>query len=313
MTALSTEKTDGSPGNGANPARGRGPWLEREQVFGWLMSLPGVLVLFVTTTVPLGYLLWTSLRRYNLSDPAGNGFVGLGNYLQLITDDRFWASLARSGVYTVSTVVGQLVIGLGLALLVGRINRGRALVRVAAIMPIMLAPVVVGLVWSTLLLTPDYGVVDFVTQSVGLGKHAWLGDPTLAFVAVIVMHTWQWTPFAFLVFLAALAAFPTEIEEASKLDGANAWQHFIHILLPFLRPTIVVVTIIRTVIALSAFDAIYAATGGGPGTATEILNLYAYRVTFAELDIGYGSALAVVLLILTAVIAALFSRIRRSA
>ena len=286
------------------------PLLEREQAFGWALSLPGIIVLVATTTIPLGYLLWTSLFRNNLTSPAGNGFVGLANYAEIAGDSRFWASLLRSAIYTVSTVLLQVVVGLGLALLVGRIRRGRGLVRVAAIMPIMFAPVVVGLVWSTLLLTPDYGVVDFVVQKLGLGSHNWLGDPTLAFIAVIVMHTWQWTPFAFLVFLASLAAFPSELEEAARLDGAGAWQRFRFLLLPYLRPTIVVVVIIRTVIALSAFDAIYAATGGGPGTATEILNLYAFRVTFQDFNIGYGSALAVVLLLITALVAVMFSRIR---
>lgn len=284
--------------------------MEREHVFGWVLSLPGTVVLLATTTVPLLYLIWTSLQRYNLTSPAGNGFAGLANYLAIAGDGRFWASLLRSAIYTVGTVGLQIVLGLGLAMLVGRIRRGRGLVRVAAIMPIMFAPVVVGLVWSTLLLTPDYGVVDFVVQTLGLGSHNWLGSPTLAFISVVIMHTWQWTPFAFLIFLAALAAFPEEIEEAAKLDGAGPWQRFRFLTLPFLRPTIIVVVIIRTVIALSAFDAIYAATGGGPGTATEILNLYAFRVTFQDFNIGYGSALAVVLLLLTAIVAVFFSRIR---
>lgn len=290
--------------------RSHAPLLEREQVFGWVLSLPGIVVLLLTTTVPLISLLWTSLHRYNLTDPAHDGFIWFANYAAVATDARFWASLLRSAVYTVGTVVLQVVVGLALALLVGRIRRGRGLVRVAAIMPIMFAPVVVGLVWSTLLLTPDYGVVDFVVRALGLGSHNWLGSPKLAFFSVLVMHTWQWTPFAFLIFLAALAAFPQDLEEAAKLDGANARQRFQFLLLPFLRPTIVVVVIIRTVIALSAFDAIYAATGGGPGTATEILNLYAFRVAFQDFNIGYGSSLAVVLLLITAVVAVFFSRVR---
>lgn len=284
--------------------------MERETPFGWIISAPGVFVLALTTTVPLADLVWTSLRRYNLTSPAGNGFVGLGNYNQLIHDSEFWDSLLRSVIYVVVTVSLQVVVGLALALLVERIAVGRAIVRVAAIMPIMFAPVVVGLVWRTLLLTPDYGVVDFAAQKLGIGSHNWLGQPTLAFASVIVMHTWQWTPFAFLIFLAALATFPTELDEAAKLDGASAWQRFRYILLPHLRPSIVVVVIFRTVVAFSAFDAIFAATGGGPGTATEILNLYAYRVTFHDFSIGYGSALAVVLLLITALVAFFFSRIR---
>lgn len=283
---------------------------ERETPFGWLLSAPAVLLLVLTTTIPLVSLGWNSLQQLNLTSPDDNGFVGLGNYARLVGDGRFWASLGRSAIYTVTTVVLQVVIGMALALLVSRIRRARGLVRVASIMPIMLAPVVVGLVWSTLLLTPDYGVVDYLVQALGGGTHNWLGDPDLAFGAVVVMHTWQWTPFAFLVFLATLMTFPTELEEAARLDGANTWQQFTHLLVPYLRPAIVIVVIFRTVVALSAFDAIYAATGGGPGTATEILNLYAYRVTFTDLDIGYGSALAMVLLVVTAVVAVVFARLR---
>lgn len=303
---------------GTRPSFAEGPgWgrrfissFERENRFGWLLSAPGVLVLVVTTTIPLVYLFWTSLHRDNLTSPVGNGFVGLSNYVHIAQDSRFWHSLLLSVIYTVATVTLQVVLGLGLAMMIDRIPTGRAIIRVAAILPIMLAPVVVGLVWRTLLLTPDYGAADFAVHAVGLGSHNWLGSPILAFGSVIVMHTWQWTPFAFLIFLAALATFPQEIDEASKLDGASAWQRFRYVLLPHLRASIVIVVIFRTVVALSAFDAIFAATGGGPGTATEILNLYVYRVTFQDFSIGYGSALAVVLLVITAFVAVLFSRIR---
>ena len=123
--------------------------------------------------------------------------------------------------------------------------------------------------------------------------------PQLALISVIAIHTWQWTPFAFLVLLASLASLPPDIYEAARLDRASAWQRFRHITLPLIRPAIVMVVIMRTMTALSAFAAIFAATGGGPGTATEILNLYAYRTSFTELSIGYGAALAVVLLIVT--------------
>jgi ABC-type glycerol-3-phosphate transport system permease component len=167
-----------------------------------------------------------------------------------------------------------------------QIPKGQGVLRVAAILPIVLAPVVVGLFWRTLVLAPDFGVADFVTRSLGLGSHNWLGDPQLALASVIAIHTWQWTPFAFLVLLASLSALPPDIYEAARIDRASAWQRFRHITLPLIRPAIVVVVILRMMTALSAFAAIFAATGGGPGTATEILNLYAYRASFAELNIG---------------------------
>jgi multiple sugar transport system permease protein len=172
--------------------------------------------------------------------------------------------------------------------------------------------VVVGLFWRTLVLAPDFGVVDFVTRALGLGSHNWLGDPQLALVSVIAIHTWQWTPFAFLVILASLSAVPPEIYEAARIDRAGGWRRFWHITLPLIRPAIVIVVILRLMIALSAFAAIFAATGGGPGTATEILNLYAYRMSFTELSLGYGAALATVLLAVTLAVSFLLFSLRRA-
>ena len=160
--------------------------------------------------------------------------------------------------------MAQVLIGLGLALLVLQIPRGQAVLRVAAILPIVLAPVVVGLFWRTLVLAPDFGLVDVLTRVLGLGSHNWLGDPQLALVSVIAIHTWQWTPFAFLVILASLASLPPDIYEAARIDRANAWRRFVHITLPLIRPAIVIVIIMRMMVALSAFAAIFAATGGGP-------------------------------------------------
>ena len=206
-----------------------------------------------------------------------------------------------------------MLLGLSLALVVLQIPRGQGLLRIAAILPIVLAPVVVGLFWRTLVLAPDFGLVDVVTRSLNLGSHNWLGDPQLALISVIAIHTWQWTPFAFLVLLASLASLPPDIYEAARLDRASAWQRFRYITLPLIRPAIVMVVILRTMTALSAFAAIFAATGGGPGTATEILNLYAYRTSFTELNIGYGSALAMVLLTLTVFVSWVLFRRRRAA
>jgi multiple sugar transport system permease protein len=270
-----------------------------ERRFALALFLPALLLLVGTTTLPLVYLVWTSLQRIDLSMPWLSGFAGLENYAKLGADARFWHSLALTFIYTGVTVVLQVVVGLGLALLVMQVRAGQALLRIAAILPIVLAPVVAGLFWRSLVLAPDFGVMDFLTRALGLGSFNWLGDPQLALVSVIAIHTWQWTPFAFLVLLASLAALPPDIYEAARLDRAGAWQRFRHITLPMLRPAIVIVVILRMVTALSAFAAIFAATGGGPGSATEILNLYAYRLSFTELSVGYGAAVATVLLVLT--------------
>ena len=215
-------------------------------------------------------------------------------------DPRFWNSLrAHLHLHRARPSCCRSSIGLSLALLVMQFPKGQGILRIAAILPIVLAPVVVGLFWRTLVLAPDFGLVDLVTRTLGLGSHNWLGDPQLALISVIAIHTWQWTPFAFLVLLATLATLPPDVYEAARLDRAGAWQRFRYITLPLIRPAIVMVVILRMMTALSAFAAIFAATGGGPGSATEILNLYAYRTSFTELNLGYGASLAVVLLSIT--------------
>jgi multiple sugar transport system permease protein len=284
---------------------------EQERRFALILFLPALVALVVTTTAPLVYLVWNSAMRIDLSMPWLAGFAGIDNYAKMGADPRFWNSLWLTLLYTVSTVFLQVTLGLSLALLVLQIPRGQAALRIAAILPIVLAPVVVGLFWRTLVLAPDFGLVDVVTRALGLGSHNWLGDPQLALISVIAIHTWQWTPFAFLVILASLSSLPPDVFEAARIDRANAWQRFIHITLPLIRPALVIVVIMRTMIALSAFAAIFAATGGGPGTATEILNLYAYRTSFAELNLGYGAALAVVLLAITLVVSFVMFRVRR--
>lgn len=284
----------------------------RERSFALWLFVPAFAVLVVSTTFPLVYLAWNSFNRIDLAMPWNSGFAGVENYAKMLADPRFWNSLQLTFVYTATTVVLQVLVGLGLALLVLQIPRGQGALRVAAIIPIVLAPVVVGLFWRTLVLAPDFGVVDFVTRALGLGSHNWLGDPQLALAAVIAIHTWQWTPFAFLVLLASLASLPPDIFEAARIDRAGAWQRFRHITLPLIRPAIVIVVIMRMMVALSAFAAIFAATGGGPGTATEILNLYAYRTSFSEFNFGYGAALAMVLLALTLVVSYVMFRLRKA-
>lgn len=284
---------------------------QRERRFATLLLAPAFFALLATTTFPLLFLVYTSTYRLDLAMPFTNGFVGLENYSVLLADSRFWHSLIVSMVYTISTVILQVVVGLALALFVMEMKRGQGLFRLIAILPVVLSPAVVGMIWRTFMLAPEFGIVDYLSITAGLGSKNWLGDPGLAMLSVIIIHTWQWTPFAFMVLLASLAALPDDIYEAARIDRASAWQRFRRITLPLLRPAIIMVVIMRTMVALTAFAAIFTVTGGGPGTATEILNLYAYRKSFTELSIGYGSALAVALLIVTVIISAILFAIRR--
>jgi len=284
----------------------------QESRFAWLMISPGLLLMVMLGTFPLVALVGLSFFRLDLSSLQRTGWVGLGNYARLLADNRFWHSLQLAAIYAVSSVTLQIVIGMALALLLFRTFPGQGLVRTLVLLPMILAPVVVGILWRTLLLTPRFGLFDYFVSSIGLGSHGWLDEPTLALVSVIVIHTWQWTPFAFLVFLASLHALPVEPLEQAHLDCVARWQELWYVILPLLRPAIVIVLILRSIQGLNAFAAVYAATGGGPGTATEILNLYTYQTAFVQLSIGYGSALGTVQLLLTVAIAVAFFRIRRS-
>ena len=280
--------------------------------FGYAMISPSMIFLILVTTVPLVSLLLMSCFRIDLTFPMDNGWNGLENYLEMFRDTRFWFSIRLTVIYTAITVVLQVILGLALAMAFFRGFRGQGLMRVSVLLPMILAPVVVGLAWRTLILTPEYGILDYLVILLGFGSKPWLVQPTWALISVIIIHTWQWTPFAFLVFLASLNAMPQEPLEAALLDTRTSWQRFRYIILPMLRPAIVIVLIFRTMIALRAFAAIFSATGGGPGTATEILNLYAYRVSFNSLDLGYGAALGTVLLLITVGISLIFFRMRRS-
>ena len=284
-----------------------------ERRFAWSMLAPSLVVLLVVSTIPLVVLIGMSFYTIELTQAWKNGFAGVSNYVRMLNDGRFLSSLGVTAVYTTATVFLQVAIGLGLALALSGNFPGRNLLRTAILLPMILAPVVVGLSWRTLLLTPRYGLIDFLSEAIGLGSRSWLGDPSWALTSVIVIHTWQWTPFAFLVFTAAIAALPTEPFEAARLDRASPWQTFVHITLPLLRPAIVIVVIFRSMIALRAFAAIFAATGGGPGSATEILNLYAYRTSFTSFSLGYGAALATTLLLVTVAISVVFFRVRQRA
>jgi multiple sugar transport system permease protein len=296
----------------APTTRTRGGLQGAEERFAWLMISPSILALLLVGTAPLVALVVMGFNRIELIGFRPDGYVGLDNYRELLSDERFWDSLSVMVIYTVTSVTLQLVIGLALAMALFRPLRGQAVLRVALLLPMILAPVVVGLSWRTLVLTPNYGILDAFTQAIGLGSHPWLTHPTWALASVIAIHTWQWTPFAFLVFTASLHALPPDPFEAAMLDGANGWQRFWDVTLPMLRTTIVIVIILRTMIAFRAFDAIYSATGGGPGTATEILNLYAYRVSFTSLSLGYGATLGTILLLVTALTSWFVFRFRRT-
>ena len=263
-----------------------------------LFLAPAMAVLFIVTILPLIYLVVTSFTPLSLTRPDSFWFAGLLNYEQLLDDDRFWNSLWVQAKLSFWSVSLQLLIGLALALLLNQKIKFLELIRSTFLIPMVLPPVVVALIWK-ILFTPDVSILNWTLGLLHLPQPAWLADPTLALWAIIIGGVWEWFPFVMLMLLAALQMLPEEPLEAAKIDGASRWQVFFHIMLPLLRPAILVAGLFRLIDSVKAFPLIFIMTAGGPGVATEATNYYAYLQGFSYTYIGFSSAITVVMLIAT--------------
>ena len=276
---------------------------KRELLLRFLFIAPAVAVLLALSIYPLIYSVTISLQR---ETPSGL-IWGLENFKRLVTDNFFWTAMAHTFVYAVAALACEFLLGLGLALLLNAQIRGRSFFRASLLLPMMLPPVVVGVVWR-LMLNPNFGAVNGTLKRFGIGTESltWTASPKLAMLSVIAVDVWQWTPFVFLVLLAGLQAIPQEPYEAALIDGSSRWQTFWHVTLPLLKPAILIVLLLRTMDLLRVFDQIFILTEGGPGFATETISLYIYRTAFRFFDFGYAAAMSFVLLALTNVISAIY-------
>jgi multiple sugar transport system permease protein len=267
-----------------------------ERVFAVLLS-PALLVLAAVTLAPFAFLLLTSLTPLNLARPVTWWDFGrpFANFVELPGDGRFLNSLGVQLQLSAFTVLGQLLLGLGAALLLNRRSRVLEAVRALFIIPMVLPPIVVAIIWKVLF-TPDISVLNWALGRVGLPQPAWLAEPRLALPAIIVADVWEWFPFTLLMLLAALQMMPAEPLEAARIDGAGSWQVFRHVVLPLLRPAIVVTVLFRLIESVKAFPLIFIMTGGGPGTVTEATNYYAFLQGFNYSLIGFSAAISVVVL-----------------
>lgn len=273
-------------------------WAQSRQRTFLLFLAPALVVLFVVTALPTAFLLASSLTPYDLTKPDSLRFTGLDNFARLFADDRFWNSVWVQARFSFWTVLLQLLIGLGLALLLSGRHRFLEFIRTAFVLPMVLPPVVVALIWKVLF-TPDISVLNWSLGLLGLPEPAWLADPSLALGAIIVANTWEWFPFVLLLLIAALQMLPTEPMEAARIDGASAWQVFRDVILPLIKPALLVAGLFRLIDSFKAFPEVYIMTGGGPGVVTEVTNYYAYLQGFSYTRIGYSSAIIVVMLITT--------------
>jgi len=270
---------------------------------------PAVIWVLLFSIFPLLYALYTSLFSFRFGKI--NQFVGLQNFARLFTDANLHSGLRVTLIFVIVTVTVQMILGFGLALLLNREMRGRNILRAIMILPLFATPVAIGYLGITIFYEAN-GPVNSIIHSLG-GKHIpWLSNPFWALVAVILVDIWQWTPFVFLVSLAALQALPSDLYEAAEVDGASGRATFRYITLPLMTPILFLTLLLRLIEAFKVFDIPTSLTLGGPGRATEVYSLFTYRTAMRFFDHGYAAAQGFLLLIIVSIIVALlFRRIGR--
>ena len=262
--------------------------------------VPVLLVFLIVLAFPLGYVLYLMLRRQSLLDPDGSEFIGLGNFARLAQEDRFIDALVNSFVFSAVSMVVSIPLGILLALYLSRTGAFVKLVRALVIVPMVLAPLVVGALFRFLL--DSGGFISWLGSIVGLDIPALLSIPFVSLVTVATVDAWQWTPLVGIIIYAGMQALQPSVLEAARLDGANKFQELWSFVLPQLRPLLTLVFLIRFMDSFREFDKVFIMTGGGPGTSSETLPVYLWRFAFQYLDMGYAAAVGFVMLLIVTVI-----------
>ena len=277
---------------------------DRDARLAWTLLLPAVLLLGIIAVAPLLATVWESLHHHDLRMPwLGRPFIGLDNYVEALTDARLREAVVHTMLFAVVSVALEIVFGMALALALDAITRGRGLARVVVLLPWALPTVVAALVWRFM----------FESQGIaGVFYDDWLSRPLAAWVPIVLGDVWKSTPFVALLLLAGLQGIDASLYEAARMDGATRWRRFTEITLPQLMPAISVAVVFRTMDAFRVFDLVYVLTAGGPGTATEVISLYAFTSLLQDLRFGYGSALSIVTFILTFALALIYVRLLRT-
>jgi multiple sugar transport system permease protein len=274
----------------------------------WMFAAPAALVVLLVILFPWIFTLYMSVHDWKVS--GDTPFVGMANYAKMLTDERFLYAVVRTLWFTAASVAAPLILGVWAAVCFASKFRFRGLARTVFVLPMMATPVAISLVW-TMMFHPQLGVLNYLLTSVGLPPSTWVYDTTTVIPTLVMVETWQWTPLVMLIVLGGIASLPTDPYEAAILDGASSWQMFRHITLPLVWPFIMVAAVIRMIDALKTFDTIYVITLGGPGTASETINILLYQTAFAYYDLGYASAMVVVFFVLILLISLLLLRVRQ--
>ena len=276
---------------------------------GPLLMLPATLLVVVFLVGPFYYMVYTALTDLSFADASHSGaFIGFDNFRKLMRNDPFfWSSFLLTLKFVVIVVLLEFLLGFALAFLIFRFVASQRLLTTLLLIPMMIAPVAVGLIWR-LLLQGDFGMLTFYMRKIGLlaQNAAVLSAPDLVFPTIVAIDVWQWTPFVTLIMLAGMMSLPRAPFEAAMMDGARPFQIFRDVMLPLLRPVIALVLLLRGIDAFKEFDKVFLMTGGGPGTLTELVSIYAYRVNFRSWDLGYGAAVAFMIYLVVLILCSVF-------
>ena len=279
--------------------------------FMWACILPVIVFLIFVSLAPLVLALIDSLREMSLASVVRHGrFIGLENFITVLArDSGLFSALYKTALFVAIVVPVEFSLGLLIAMALNREFRSRRIWVTILLLPTMVAPVVVGLIWDFLLM-PNYGLFTWVMNSLGWfqGKPVF-SEPISAFAAIAIIDVWEWTPFMMLFMLAGLLGLPQEPIEAAQIDGASAWRVFWHIQLPLLRPMIIVALLFRSIDASKVFETIYVLTGGGPGTSTELISIYAYRTAFQNWELGDAAAVCLLIGFFSLLAASIFYKV----
>jgi multiple sugar transport system permease protein len=277
-----------------------------EKIASVLFLAPAIIFLLFTSVYPLLYSLWLSLHSWNMTIPNSQPvWIGTRNYERLWDSPDFWNSVRVTLIFVFFAVLIEFILGMALALLATSRIRAMGLIRTAMLFPLMLAPVVAGVLWRTLFHS-NYGVINYGLQKIGLPAQEWLGSPSQALPAVITVEIWQNLPVVTFVLAAGIQSLPVDLYKAAQVDGASSWQIFRRITLPLLKPVILVILLLRIMDAFKVFDIVFTMTYGGPGQTTELLSMLIYKTGFRFFQIGQASAMSWVFLVAILMISLVF-------